>query len=401
MNQISKSVNKIPLKDRQARLKVAGAIRMGEKRTGSNGKEYPARLETWRFTSANRGALQKLAEMYRSKSGVREWEGHAGEYEVTLDSSEIVVRIYSPARVLGYKAYDGKQKLYVRVCDGETCTYSKRGEKGIPQSAVNSCLCNRPGQTGELDPPCKLTTELDVIVDGLPSLGIWRLRSGGNNSADELKTASEVILSTYGPGARCILRLETRSGTAPDGKTARFVVPSLDVAPDLDKRVKEMGGVDISSLPGARTVIDEIPQLPASEIQALAASAEPDEFDDLPEAPEADSDGVVIESPRPEIHSGEFNPFENAAPAPETPEVQPPAPAEHPLDVLGAKRAEFEELCNSHSANAVAIVEMARGRGLNTAGTILAFARKKLAEGAKAADAAALATDLAVEGEGA
>lgn len=386
-NEITRSQNRIPLAQRQARLRIAGDIRLGEK----NGNA-PKRLETFRLTSASKSTLEALAEMYGAVYPVRPWANNAGQFEVVLQTSELVVRLFSPVQCKGYMAWDANLKLYTRSCDGVTCQLTKRDAAKLPITKEVPCMCNAldPGQ--KLDPPCKLTTEIHVVLDGLPSLGVWRLKSGGNNAFDELPGSVDAILGQFGVGARCVLRLETRSGKTPTGESSRFVVPCIDIAAGLDERVKAMGGVDLSAIEGIRTSIDMPSALEHSAVPALDAPTYIDAEDELPDAPKADSDGVIIEPPapevvaepaRPEIQPDEYNPF--------TAGQQPAAESapEDPLDFLGELRAEFVELCQSLSANPVAVAEMARGRGLRTPSTILGFARKSVKEGAKQSDAVA------------
>ena len=56
----------------QKRLTQVGVIHLGEKRTGNNGKQFPAKLETFRLTSPS-----KAVREIRSRFSIRQtvWHG--------------------------------------------------------------------------------------------------------------------------------------------------------------------------------------------------------------------------------------------------------------------------------------------------------------------------------------
>ena len=73
----------------QRRLRELGRIRTGVKVAASNGKSRPAKLETFRLTSASRGLLDAAAEIYGGD--VRAWpEGDGWELVTKVDALDIV-----------------------------------------------------------------------------------------------------------------------------------------------------------------------------------------------------------------------------------------------------------------------------------------------------------------------
>jgi len=88
----------MPIVDQQRRLHEAGRIRIGEQvsssgRTGTR----PTKLETFRFTSRNEEAINKLAALYGGKA--KPWKSPAGaQFEVVTETDHIPVLV-PPAEI--------------------------------------------------------------------------------------------------------------------------------------------------------------------------------------------------------------------------------------------------------------------------------------------------------------
>lgn len=207
--------------DLQRRVTEAGRIRTGLQETfqrgdGSTGSR-PAKLETFRFTSADKRRIEQIAELYGGK--VEAWQAPAGpQWQVVSTRNEIDVIV--PPSDLGFSQHyelwsaGGCQ----RRCDGVT--------ESITEGA---CICNPE------DRECDIHTRLSVMLRDVPGLGLWRLDTQGWYAAQELIGAVEVLQVAAGRGALlpARLRLDQRQVKRPDknGKvvTRRFAVPVIDI----------------------------------------------------------------------------------------------------------------------------------------------------------------------------
>lgn len=169
----------MPIKTLQQRLTQVGVIRLGRQLVSSKGKPYPAKLETFRFTSPSRPLIERIAELYGGT--VTPWASSQGpQWEVISGVKEIPVLV-PPQHV------DPNFELWgngfrARHCDGET-----------EQIRNAACLCLR--EFGEnftkTAPPgkaCKPTTRLSLMLADLLSLGTFKVESHGWNAAAELPT---------------------------------------------------------------------------------------------------------------------------------------------------------------------------------------------------------------------
>jgi hypothetical protein len=208
-----------PIIDLQRRITEAGRIRTGQQvadpksRTGSR----PEKLETFRFTSADRRRIEQIATLYGGE--VEPWQAPAGaQWQVITGRAEIEI-IVPPSDLAFSQHYElwsagGCQ----RRCDGVTESISE-----------SPCLCDPEARE------CEIHTRLSVLLRDIPGLGVWRLDTQGWYAAQELQGAVEVIAIAAGHGALlpARLRLEQRMVKRPDknGKvvTRRFGVPVIDI----------------------------------------------------------------------------------------------------------------------------------------------------------------------------
>lgn len=186
-----------------------GRIRIGVKTSNSNGKTYPKKLSTFRFTSPSREMIAGAAELYGGE--VQPWKSPEGEqFEVITTATRIPVVLPPNPLTQGMEAWNGA--MCVRRCDGRT----REILSGKP------CIC-----AAEDDRICKPTTRLSVLLRDVPSLGTWRLDSHGWNAAAELPDAAE-FLAHAGRYVDGVLFLRERRGTA-NGKPTSYMVPGLTV----------------------------------------------------------------------------------------------------------------------------------------------------------------------------
>ncbi|MFG1966907.1 hypothetical protein [Nonomuraea sp. NPDC049028] len=92
-----------------------GRIRLGVKKISKNGKEYPSKIETFRFTSPSEEMIQGVAELYGGQA--RPWKSPQGpQFEVITDAKRIPVIVPPNGLSQNMELWDGK--LCVRRCTG-------------------------------------------------------------------------------------------------------------------------------------------------------------------------------------------------------------------------------------------------------------------------------------------
>lgn len=231
----------MPLLDLQTQMRELGRIRMGEKRKGKKGGTFPAKLSTWRLTTPSKRLADAIAEKYGGT--VEPWSDErkpGKEWQITTETSVLDVTL--PPGDVGSAWYefwtaDGCK----RRCDGVTDTVSGEACK-CPADLAERAEASK----GTRPTACKPVTRLNVILDGIPEVGVWRLQSSGWNAAKEIAAIGRICeLATK--ANRVIpakLRLEQRSAKKPGQARSDFVVPVLDVGHAFDDILRALGLLD-------------------------------------------------------------------------------------------------------------------------------------------------------------
>jgi hypothetical protein len=244
-----------------------GRIRLGVKIASSNGGSRPAKLDTLRFTSPRRDLIERVAELYGGKA--EPWQPLKGnsQWQVITTSTEVPVMVppQDPSQSQWLEMWSKGGCL--RRCDGQTERIS-----GKP------CMCDPDPQERD----CKMHTRIQVLLEEVPGIGVWRVDTGSFYAAAELPTTARILAEAKGliPGK---LILDQRTVTR-GGKTFNFAVPVLDIAEftpaellsgkvpemaarrraeaiDNRSRVAISAGPDYSSLLFAVTTIDALTDL--------------------------------------------------------------------------------------------------------------------------------------------
>ncbi|MEV0821901.1 recombination directionality factor [Nonomuraea rubra] len=195
-----------------------GRIRLGIKKMSRNGREYPSKIDTFRFTSPSEDMIRGVAEKYGGE--VKPWKSPQGpQFEVITNAQRIPVIVPPNGLSQNMELWDGK--LCIRRCTGVA----------MQAPFVGPCLC---GADVELKRrPCKPHTRLGVFLKEVPSLGLWRLDSKGGNAAAELPNAAE-FLAHAGTYVDAWLYVAERTGSFLDPKdnvvkATTYMVPGLTI----------------------------------------------------------------------------------------------------------------------------------------------------------------------------
>lgn len=247
--------------DLQRGIQEAGRIRIGQKVPAKNGSR-PAKLDTFRLTSADRRRIEQAAEVYGGT--LSEWDAPAGKQWQVITECDVLDVVVPPSDLSFSQHYElwsagGCQ----RRCDGVT-----------EQLSQGPCRCDPDRRE------CDIHTRLSVLLRDLPGLGVWRLDTQGYYAARELLGVVEVLQIAAGRGALlpARLRLDQRSVKRPgeNGKpeTRRFAVPMLDV--DISPAQLLAGSAQPIPLEqAARPALTPVPQLPSTAPSIAEQSAPP------------------------------------------------------------------------------------------------------------------------------
>ena len=232
----------VPLNQLQRRAPEAGRIRMGVK-TGRAMKS----IDTFRFTSPHKKAIEQLAELYGGDPAPWvEPKASPNQWEIITEAKSIEVLAQPGGCTVWYEQWTGGG--CARRCDGEVVEVAGRdGMDDVP------CICNAKG-VRECDP----YTRLNVVLPNLDFFGVWRLQTKGWNAAKELPGMFDMVveLAEGGRMVRAMLNLEQRKSVS-NGQTKNFVVPTITVGASPNELLAG-GGVARPQLGGTPPVAPEL-----------------------------------------------------------------------------------------------------------------------------------------------
>lgn len=317
----------VPVHELKRRVTEQGRIRMGVKepvmengkaKLDRNGKAMtrPKKLNRLRFTSGDRRAMDRIAELYGGT--VTPWpEGPTpGLFQCTVDQERIPIVL--PPDPLGgtpiYEAWSGGGCL--RRCDGVDCTLALADNAGPDaEPAVVPCPCREQDKM-----LCKPRTRLNVMLRDVPFGGTWRIESTGWNAMEEIPGNVDLILHVQGQGlSQGELSIGQRSRMV-NGRMKQFVVPALSL-PDSIAQLAE-GTMRLNTLGRA-------PALDLTELPALEAGEETDDGGAWGDDEVVDAEIVHDEHAGEEERSGTAGDTESVAPPPRTRGQSPQAKALH------------------------------------------------------------------------
>lgn len=177
-----------------------GVIRIGEKRTSQTGKQYPASIEVFRFTSPHSSALEAVAKVYGGK--VRPWEGSKGQYELYTEQNELRVLIKPDASISeAFEQWTGGGCTH--RCDGVICEWSKKivPEPKDAKSPRYEAPIEVPCMCDPDERDCKLMTRMRLLLSDVPLQGGWRFNTSSKIFSGQTGAAMD-MLSAFGLGGR-------------------------------------------------------------------------------------------------------------------------------------------------------------------------------------------------------
>ena len=238
-----------PLTENYSRVPEQGRIRLGIQ---DEGRGFPKSLDTFRFTSPDRDAIENIAEIYGGSTKI--WNNKKAtpqnQWQVITEASD--VRVFLPPNSIDvwYEEWSGGGLL--RRCDGIEAQVQSQTPDGTDIDIV-PCVCSPMVDKGG-SMLCYPHTRLNIILPDVRFGGTWRIESKGWSASRELPAMINLIYSMQDKGMTVArLSLEKRKKIS-GGKTRNYVVPKLSVD---SSPVEIMSG-------------DAVPQIEQPEVPAIA-----------------------------------------------------------------------------------------------------------------------------------
>jgi hypothetical protein len=292
----------MPLLDLQRRGQQIGRLRIGQqvavvKDGKDTGKTRPARLDSFRFTTASRTSAQAIAELYGGE--VRDWNG---EFEVITSKSEIGVTVPPRDAVISQWYEMWTAGGCQRRCDSQheqisngPCKCPHAADPSDADEVATMALERAAQHKADPSKACGLVTRINVMIPDLPGLGVWRLDTGSYYAATEIGDSAQLMQMArdHGVFLPAILRIEHRQRVA-GGQTKKFPVPVLEVLATF--RAIASGQLE------AVGITAQLPPAPGEQRRAITAGAsEPAADDSPPLTAQQIANAVAASDSRPEV----------------------------------------------------------------------------------------------------
>jgi hypothetical protein len=261
----------MPLLDIQRRAQQLGRIRIGNQVATSNGRMRPAKLGTFRLTTASRRTADAVAAELGGTVQPFTTARTAGQWEVITELAELPVMI--PANGALTQDYE----LWTAAGCARRCDSQVERISGQP------CMCPsdpRARQEAAKDgEACKAVTRLNVMLPDLPGLGLWRLDTSGYYAAVELGAAADLLQEARAMGVSipAELAIEQREARRPGQQVKTFPVPVLRVLTNL----REMAAIGAGERPSLAALLPP----PIRAVAALTSGQERQRREELTVSP--------------------------------------------------------------------------------------------------------------------
>jgi hypothetical protein len=288
----------MPILDLQRSLRELGRLRMGKLDKPAGGRPRPVKLATWRLTTPWRHLLDAAIEV-GINGEVVPWRNPGtdrDEFELITDTDYLEVIVPPGEQVLSqwWELWSGGGAQ--RRCDGVSMILDNG------KTVAKGCRCPKDPDERQAaavaNPPtaCRPTTRLNVMLPGLPDLGVWRLESHGFYAAVELAGAATIAETAARRGVLlpAELRIEPRRIKRAGQPVKRFAVPVLGLRGNLGETLDALGMRD-----GERpvSIASARPALTAGGPAELDAA--PASFDRPPDIAPAELPALEVEEPDP------------------------------------------------------------------------------------------------------
>lgn len=284
-----RSIVPVDLLAQQARSRVQeqGKIKTGVTVPAKAPRGRPKAIDTFRFVSSDRVAIEALAELYGIHSREKPhpdatageiWQNDRMQWDFVSRANE--VRVVLPGDPLGgtplYEAWSGKGYAD-RRCDGRVCTVrtvKKAGDDDDVQIDEVPCLCRAAlAEDPDAEVPCRLTTRLSVILPDVRFQGQWQFSSTSDHVGREMQQMVGLIAAALARGlTHAVLRLEWRQRPG-----RKFTVPIIG----FDHSIAELEqGAGLVQIGGGRRA-GGAPALTGGAMRELGTGADDDEHHEV------------------------------------------------------------------------------------------------------------------------
>lgn len=213
----------MPILDLQMRQRELGRIRIGKQvPTGTEGKSRPAKLDTFRFTSASQELIEQIASLYGGTCAPWSNDG-LSQFEVFTTSNRVPILLPPQPISQWYEMWSGGGCQ--RRCDGVKNVLAGDKPCECPSDPIDRAELASKGRA------CKPTTRLNVVLRDVPGIGVWRLESHGFHSAVELPMVAEFLAQATAAGTYlpADLALAPRFSKRPGVGRRDWLVPIIEV----------------------------------------------------------------------------------------------------------------------------------------------------------------------------
>lgn len=244
----------MPIINLQKRARELGRIRLGQK-TASGA---PTKLDRFRFTSASKALLEKVAELYGGEVVAWTPAGGSPQWEVVSNSNRVPIMVPPQPVTQWHEAW--RKSGCVHRCDGE-------------RNVLIDEPCD-PEDPLHLEALKKPTTRLNVVLRDVEGIGVWRCESHGWNAATEIPDVAQ-FLAAAGGYVNGWLSLEQRTSIDNSGDkplTRHFMVPIIEIDVTPAQLMAGHGRVAAPALAGGP--VGERPALAASGPDYVALAAD-------------------------------------------------------------------------------------------------------------------------------
>jgi hypothetical protein len=286
--------NITPIKN-MGNLPEHGRIRTGIK----SGRSMKA-LDTFRFTSVDKAAIEQLANIYGGTP--RPWHDDRAnppdQYEVISEASAIEVAVQPGSVDVCYELWSagGMQ----RRCDGEDAILWIKRPSGVQREEA-PCVCAKQGVL-----ECKLKTRVNLIFPSIGFAGTWRYESSGEtvaNTVPGMLAIIEALQHTAGllPIEMSIVAQER----VKHGQKRKFSIVQFRSKVSVDQMLDGKGSYQAQLVSGGgvelRPQLQAVPDLVQDEVETKVDEGLEDEpfiysapgDDEIAEAELVDDDGPM------------------------------------------------------------------------------------------------------------